>query len=342
MSRVQIVAAATAIALGVCYPFIAQADNNKFPKIGAIERKDPRLDKLIPADAKIEKLAEGFDWSEGPLWISDGQYLLFNDIPKNTTFKWTEGRGIEVYLKPSGYTGSSNFTGREPGANGLALDKEGRLLFCQHGDRCIARQDKGGKVTVLADRFEGKRFNSPNDLCVKSNGDIYFTDPPYGLPKLMSDPAKELPHQGVYRLSSKGDVALMHADMSRPNGIALSPDEKTLYVANSDDKKPVIMAFPVKPDGTLGPGQVFFDAKPLAQAGRRGVPDGLKVDRNGNLFATGPGGVLVISPDGKHLGTIETGELTSNCNWGDDGSTLYITANKMLCRVRTTTKGNGF
>jgi len=342
MSRVQIVAAATAIALCVCYPFIAQADNDKFPTIGAIERKDPRLDKLIPANARIEKLAEGFDWSEGPVWISNGQYLLFNDIPKNTTFKWTEGRGIEVYLKPSGYTGSSNFTGREPGANGLALDKDGRLVLCQHGDRRIVRQDKGGKMTVLADRFEGKRFNSPNDLCVKSNGDIYFTDPPYGLPKLMSDPNKELPHQGVYRLSSKGDVALVHADLSRPNGIALSPDEKTLYVANSDDKKPVIMAFPVKPDGTLGPGQVFFDAKPLAQAGRRGVPDGLKVDRNGNLFATGPGGVLVISPDGKHLGTIETGELTSNCNWGDDGSTLYITANKMLCRVRTTTKGNGF
>jgi len=310
--------------------------------MGAIERKDPRLDKLIPPNAKLEKLAEGFDWAEGPVWIPSGKYLLFNDIPKNTTFKWTEGKGIEVYLKPSGYSGTGKFVGREPGANGLALDKEGRLLLCQHGDRRVVRQEKDGKLTALAERFEGKRLNSPNDLCVKSNGDIYFTDPPYGLPKLMNDPDKELPHQGIYRISAKGDVTLLHADMSRPNGIAFSPDEKTLYVANSDDKRPVIMAFPVNADGTVGAGKVFFDAAALAQSGRKGMPDGLKVDRNGNLFATGPGGVLVITPDGTHLGTIETGEPTANCNWGDDGSTLYITANKYLCRIRTSTKGNGY
>jgi gluconolactonase len=328
-------------AAGLLAP-LAAGDNERFPTFGSIDRKDPRFDKLVPPGAKLEKLADGFDWAEGPVWVPRGQYVLFSDIPKNTVFKWKDGRGIETYLKPSGYSGTAPFTGREPGSNGLLLDKEGRLLLCQHGDRRVARQEKDGKLTALADRYQGKRLNSPNDLCLKSNGDLYFTDPPYGLPKQANDPGKELDFQGVYRLSAKGELTLLTKELSRPNGIAFSPDEKTLYVNNSDPARAVVMAFDVKPDGTLGAGRVLFDATALAKTGKKGLPDGLKVDRQGDLFTTGPGGVLVLAPDGTHLGTVETGEPTANCAWGDDGSTLYITANKYLCRLRTATKGNGY
>ncbi len=332
------------LSLGVAAWLVSAAvgDGQSYPTMGSVDRKDPRLDKLIPPGARLEKLADGFDWAEGPIWVPAGKYLLFDDIPKNTTFKWKEGQGISVYLKPSGYSGSAPFRGREPGANGLTLDKQGRLLLCQHGDRRVVRQETDGKLTVLADRYEGKRLNSPNDIVVKSNGDVYFTDPPYGLPKIDKDPAKELDFQGVFRVSAQGELTLLTKELSRPNGLAFSPDEKTLYVANSDPANAVVMAYAVKPDGTLGPGKVFFDAGPLAKTGLKGFPDGMKVDVHGNLFTTGPGGVLAVAPDGTHLGTIETGVQTANCNWGDDGSTLYITANHYLCRIRTATKGNGF
>lgn len=306
--------------------------------LGVIERLDPALDKLIPPGAVIEKLAEGFDWSEGPAWVPADGCVLFSDVPRNTVYKWKPGAGVSVFLKPSGYTGPPKPGQREPGSNGLTLDAEGRLILCEHGDRRVARLEKDGRKTTLADRFEGKWLNSPNDVVFKSNGDLYFTDPPYGLPKLNNDPAKELPFNGVYRLAKNGALMLLTKEMTFPNGLAFSPDEKTLYVANSDPQRAIWMAYDVKPDGTLANGRVFFDATPMRK-GRKGLPDGMKVDARGNLFATGPGGVLIFSPDGKHLGMLNTGEATANCAWGDDGSTLYITADMFLCRVKTKTRG---
>lgn len=312
-----------------------------YPTLGSIERREPELDQLIAPDAKIEKLAEGFDWSEGPVWMKQGGYLLFSDVPSNVVYRWKEGEGITRFLQPSGYTG---FTprGGEPGSNGLTTDEKGMLILCQHGDRRVVRLERNGEFTPLAQFYQYRRFNSPNDLDFRSNGDLYFTDPPYGLEKGPKDPAKELTFNGVFRVTPKGQVNLMIDNLTFPNGIAFAPDEKTLYVAISDPRKPFIMAYDVKPDGTVLNGRVFFNTSTLMGADRKGVPDGLKVDKKGNLFATGPGGVLVISPEGKLLGTILTGEATANCGWGNDGSMLYITADMYLCRVQTRTKGKGF
>ncbi|RPI24656.1 MAG: SMP-30/gluconolactonase/LRE family protein [Acidobacteria bacterium] len=325
--------------LAITLPLLAILAAPALETIGTIERLDSQFDRLVPKEAVLEKVAQGFEWSEGPVWLRQGKFLLFSDIPNNVIVKWEEGKGTSEFLKPSGYTGSGSGS-KEPGSNGLALDNQGRLIICQHGDRQIARLEKDGRKTVLAARYDGKRFNSPNDLVVRSNGDIYFTDPPYGLLKLNDDPAKELDFNGVYRLSRDGKLTLLTREMSFPNGIAFSPDEKTLYVANSDPKRAIWMAFDVAADG-LKNGRVFFDATPWV--GRyKGLPDGMKVDRNGFVFATGPGGVNVFSPQGKHLGRINPGEATANCGWGDDGSTLYITADMYLCRLKTATKGLGF
>jgi gluconolactonase len=220
----------------------------------------------------------------------------------------------------------------------LTLDAQGRLVLCEHGDRRVARLEKDGSKTTLADRHQGKRFNSPNDLVYDSKGNLYFTDPPYGLEGKNLDPKKELPYNGVYRLSAAGELVLLTRNMSYPNGLALSPDEKTLYVANSDPQKAVWMAFDIVPEG-IANGRVFFDVTSLVGPEHPGLPDGMKVDVHGNLFATGPGGVFVFTPDGKHLGTINPGEKTANCAWGDDGSTLYMTSNMNLCRIRLHTKG---
>jgi gluconolactonase len=301
---------------------------------------DPALDALIPREAVIEKLASGFDWAEGPVWVRKGEYLLFSDVPRNIVYKWREGIGTREFLAPSGYSGQTPRAG-EPGSNGLAIDSNGRLILCEHGDRRVGRLEKDGTRTTLVQYFKYHRLNSPNDLVYKSNGDLYFTDPPYGLLKLNQDPEKELMFNGVYRLGATGELTLLTAELSFPNGIALSPDERLLYVAVSDPSRAVWMAYDLKPDGTIGAGRVFFDATSLVK-GKKGLPDGMKVDKAGNLFATGPGGVLVFSPEGKHLGTINTGEATANCAWGDDGSVLYITADSYLCRVTTNTKGKGF
>jgi gluconolactonase len=329
---------ALTLCLSVCY-FSYGDDRVAYRPLGTIERKDPRIDKLIPRDAVLENLHGGFQWVEGPVWIRDGGYLLFSDIPQNSIFRWKDGK-LDLFMKPSGYTGSKP-RGGEPGSNALILDPNGKLVLCEHGDRRISRVEKDGTKTTLADRYQGKRLNSPNDGVFHSNGDFYFTDPPYGLEKNWDDPARELDFCGVYRLGKDGALTLLTKELSRPNGIAFSPDEKTLYVAISDPKNPVWMAYEVKDDGTLGKGRVFFDATELAKT-KKGLPDGMKVDQAGNLFATGPGGLLVFTPDGTHLGTVATGVATSNCNWGEDGQTLFVTADKQICRIRLTTKGKGF
>jgi len=329
--------------VGCLLPALALAGQERkpYPTMGKIIRLDPRFDELVPKDAAIEKLAAGFKWSEGPVWIKDGGYLLFSDIPRKRINKWKEGEGISVFLEPSGYTGSKP-RGGEPGSNGLLLDAKGRLVLCEHGDRRVSRLEKNGKKSVLADKYMGKRLNSPNDACFHSNGDLYFTDPPYGLEKVWDDPARELDFCGVYRVSAKSKkITLLTKEMSWPNGIAFSPDQKTLYVANSDPEKAIWKAFPVMKDGTLGEGRVFFDATAMSRK-KKGLPDGLRVDHQGHIFATGPGGVLVFSPKGEHLGSIETGVATANCGWGNDGSTLYITADSNLCRIKLSTKGKGF
>lgn len=316
-----------------------------YPTLGRLESLSPEFDKLVPPTAKIEKLAEGFRWAEGPVWVPKGQFLLFTDIPNNVVLKWQEGHGVTEFLKPSGFFGA-NSPAREPGANGLALHN-GRLVLCEHGNRRVTElladlNDPPEKLRasprrVLAEFWRFRRFNSPNDLVFDRQGALYFTDPPYGLAKGDQDPAKELIVNGVFRVANNR-AQLVCGDMTRPNGLGFSPDGKILYVANSDGAKPVWMSFPVNPNGSLGAGKVFFDAAPLAK-GRKGGPDGLKLDGQGNLFATGPGGVLVLTPDGRHLGTICTDDATANCAWGDDGSVLYMTVNDKLCRIKTNTKG---
>jgi gluconolactonase len=308
----------------------------------AIDRSDPAMAALVPANARLEILADGFRWTEGPVWRRSGNYLLFTDIPNNTVQRWDEQRGLAVFLRPAGYIGSDP-PGNELGVNGLVFDREDRLIMADHGNRQIARLDESNFTrTTLASHYQGRRLNSPNDLVIHSNGDIYFTDPPYGLRGLNQSPAKELDFNGVYRLRPNGEVTLLTRELTFPNGIAFSPDERTLYVANSDRQRPIWMAFDVQPDGSIANGRVFFDASALAAQGRPGLPDGMAVDREGNLFATGPGGVLILSPEGRHLGTIETGRPTANCTFGDDGSTLYITANTTLMRIRTNARGLGF
>lgn len=310
--------------------------------LGSIERLDPALDALVAPGTKLEILAEGFDWSEGPVWVPNGGFVLFSDIPPNKVMKWKEGEGLSVFLDKSGYLGPTprpnHIAPDEPGSNGLLLDPQGRLILCQHGDRRVARMeapwDKPAPTYAsVADRYDGKKLNSPNDACFHANGDLYFTDPPYGLTRKEGDPNKELPFQGVYRVDPKGKVTLLTKDMTRPNGIAFSPDFKTLYVANSDPKLAVWMAFEVKVDGTLGSGRVFHDS--TAKVGKEpGLPDGLKVDPKGNLFATGPGGVWIFSPHGKVLGRLLTGQATSNCAFGEGGQSLFVTADMYLVRVK--------
>jgi gluconolactonase len=304
--------------------------------IGAVERLDPRFDVLVPKDAQLEKIAEGFIWTEGAVWDKAGKCLLFSDIPNNVVIKWREGEGTSEYLKPSGYTGAKPRGGKagdEPGSNGLMFDVQGRLTLCEHGDRRVTRINKDGTKTVLADNYMGKRLNSPNDLAIHPNGDVYFTDPPYGLDK---GAKRDLDFMGVFRISARdGKLSLVSKDL-RPNGIALTPDAKKLYVTNGNSW----MVFPVEPDGSTGAGRVFVDTRKWAT---QGGLDGMKCDAKGNIFATGPGGVCVMAPDGTLLGRFLTADRTANlCFGGEDGQTMFVCVNHRIGRVRLTTKGMGW
>ncbi len=303
---------------------------------GTVTRLDAALDAIVPVDARIEKLHSSFQFTEGPVWVTEGgPFLLFSDIPANAIYKWTPDGQVSDFIKP--VFEAEYEEGRFVGSNGLTLDSEGRLVLCEHGAGHVSRVEKDGQRTVLVAKYKGKRLNSPNDAVYRSDGSLYFTDPPYGFAKLNDDPAKELDFNGVYRLSSDGELELLSRDQTFPNGIAFSPDEKTLYVANSDGDNRVWMAYDLNEDGVVGKGRVFYDAN-ASEA--EGVPDGLKIDKLGNLYCTGPGGVLILSPEGKHLGTIAPAELPANVAWGDaDGKTLYITARSSIYRIRLNIEG---
>ena len=325
--------------IGMVAPWSLAEENKAMRTLGKIESFAPEFSQLIDPEAKIEVLATGFTWTEGPVWIAseDGGHLLFSDIPRNSIFRWHPKQGVSLFMNPSGYTGVTYY-GLEPGSNGLLLDKQGRLVMCEHGDRRLSVLTPQGGKRTLVDSYQGKRLNSPNDGALKSNGDIYFTDPPYGLPDRENDPRRELDHFGVYRYGTDGKLTLLTTELARPNGIGFSPDEKTLYVAQSDPKKAIWMAFGVNDDGTLGAGKVLYDA--TDSVGKLpGLPDGLSVDQQGHLWASGPGGIWVFHPSGKLLGRLTTGERTSNCCFGEDGKTLFITADSNLCRIRTKVSG---
>ncbi len=342
-------------------------DSSSIETVGSIERLDPKLVDLIAEDAVLEVLARGFDWSEGPVWVpglgrsqtgSPDGFLLFSDVPQNVIHRWSASEGTSVWLKPSGYTGTSP-RGAELGSNGLFLDSARKLLIAQHGDRRIARlhakpslqlpsaaSQSSQLFETIAESYEGKQFSSPNDLVVGDDGTLWFTDPPYGLEHGPEDPAREIAYQGVYEVSPKGAVTLVTNRLSRPNGVALSPDGDWLYITNSDPERAVWWRIPRQAGGSFRVGEgdespVWFDATNLV-ADRPGLPDGLDVDRDGNVWSTGPGGVLVLSAQGEHLGTLLTERPTGNCTFGEDGRSLFITADDVLLRIRTKAIGARF
>lgn len=338
----------TMLAAGAALPF-AGAYGATAPLNAKVRRLDPALDAIIAPDATIEEIASGFQWTEGPVWVpdggKDGGYLLFSNLSPdaNTIYRWSRADGVSAFLTPAGYAGPPNPALREPGSNGLALDHAGKLIICNTGGRSIDRFDLQTKArTVLADRFAGKRLNSPNDLAIAKSGDLYFTDPPYALEGLEKSPLKELAFSGVFKLSPGGALKLLEQEFLYPNGVALSPDQKTLFVCNSDEKLAIIRAYALGADGMPLRAKTFFDFRPYFAPKVIGVPDGLKIDAVGNVFAAGPGGQFVISPSGKLLGVIEiAGRYATNSAFGEDGSTLFIAATDIVCRMRLKTKGGG-
>jgi gluconolactonase len=302
---------------------------------GSVVRLDLGLDQIVPKDAAIEKLAGGFQFTEGPLWRPQDQVLWFSDVVGNVVRQWSPNGEVKVLIQKAGGDPGDLSPGGFVGPNGQIADKDGYVLICQHTARRIVRVGKDLQMTPLVDRYQGKRFNSPNDLVYRSDGALYFTDPPYGLAKQDADPAKEIPFNGVYRLRN-GKVDVIVKDLTRPNGIAFSPDQKVLYIANSDEKRKVWMRYDVAEDGMVSNGRVFFD---VTAEKEDGLPDGMKVDSLGNIYGTGPGGVWVLSPNGKHLGTIKPAETPANCGWGDDGKSLYMTARTGLYRIKLAVAG---
>lgn len=325
-----------AIVIGLLLGLFTSCSKKEEKTFGEIERIDPALDAIVNKDAKVEIIAEGFEWSEGPLWLNDQNILIFSDVPKNIVYKWSEGKAAETYLTPSGYTGGNSPYSGEEGSNGLFLSNEGKLVLCQHGDRKVSVMDApldapSSKFLPLADNYQGKKLNSPNDGVFNSKGDLFFTDPPYGLPKQAEDSTKEIPFQGVYRVSNS-QIMLLTDSVTRPNGIALFPGEKTLLVANSDPAKPVWYAFDLNESDSIANARIFYDAS--QSTNEKGLPDGLKIDKGGNVYATGPGGVWIFNSEGKLLGKIKIPEATSNCALSPDEKTLYITADMYVVRVK--------
>lgn len=323
----------------------------KFPKnpvvekkiIGYVEQFHPGLKAVLNPSAKLLQIIENTALAEGPLWCNNGKdkpFLLFSDVDVNTIYKWNyQGKHTSIYMRPSGYTGCKQRAGGL-GSNGLTFDSDGLLVIAEHGDRRITKLCCDGTKVVLAAHYHGRRLNSPNDMAYRSNGDLYFTDPTFGLVGGPTDPAKELPFSGVFRLSKKtGKLHLLTKELTFPNGIAFSPDEKVLYVANSDVTNPIVMAYDVLPSGKLAGGHVLFDSSKFIAAGDTGLPDGLKVDKTGVIFSTGPGGIAIINPDGVLLGRVRTDGQSTNVGWGEDGSVLYLTKFDGVAKIQTRTSG---
>jgi len=303
-----------------------------------LEAADPSFHEIIDKNTKGEIIAEGFTWSEGPVWLEKEQMLLWTDVPENIAWSWREGEEKKKYLAPSGYTGDKE---RE-GANGLIINQKGQLVLCQHGDRKVAVMNAPlgvpkSEFDYIATNYQGKKFNSPNDIIQDKDGVYWFTDPPYGLPKQDEDPNKELAFQGVFRTGTAAEseeIVLLTDKLTRPNGLALSPDERYLYVANSDPDKAIWMKYELDDNKKIiGEGEVLFDVTEWVAAGKKGLPDGLKIRRDGTIFATGPGGVLVFNSEGKYIGTINTGQATANCALNSDETMLYMTADNYLMRI---------
>ncbi|CAA9536772.1 MAG: Gluconolactonase [uncultured Sphingomonadaceae bacterium] len=317
------------LAAGAALPALAAS----LRRIGEVRRLDPALDAIIDRNAPVEVLGEGYGWAEGPVWVGRGGFLLFTDVPGNRIWRWSPAAGVGLFMEPSGLAGPVPAGVNEAGANGLALDARGRLLMADSGSRAIARVDLATRAkTILADRVGGKRFNSPNDLVVARSGAIYFTDPPYGLKGIQASPLREMAMQGVYRLDPDGRVSVIDDGLSLPNGIALSPDGRTLYVSMSDKDRPEILAYALDRAGRATGSRVFHDMRP--HMGRPGLPDGMDVAASGHLFATGPGGVHVLAPGGKLLGVVSTGKPIANCCLGENGRSLFMTSHDTLARVR--------
>lgn len=317
-------------------PLLAQAA----PVVPRIRRLAPGLDRILDPAAPIETIATGIQWAEGPVWSRKGDYLLFSDPPAHVMRRWCRKYGLVEFLRPSGLADPDPKTIREPGSNGLAIDSKGRLIVADSGSRALVAIDLPGKTrTVLADRYQGKRFNSVNDLHIARSGAIYFTDPPYGLTGGDESPVKELPHNGVYRRAPGGEIALLDGSLTRPNGVALSPDERRLFIAISDDQAPRVMVYDLDAAGMPTASRVWLDCAAMAREGAPGLPDGMKIAADGTHFNSVPGGMMILTPEAEPLGLIETGAPIANCAFGEDGNTLFLTANDRVLRVRMRING---
>lgn len=343
LRRREVVGGIAAVTIASCVPRDRAAET-KSTSSPAVESFSPDLAAIVDPAAQLEMLATGFSWSEGPVWDQKRSRLYFSDVPQNTVFMWSEETGLAIYLKPSGLPdGEDPAPFDSAGINGMWIGRDGRLIAASHGKRAVTRIDIDSKVeTILAGKYRGKLLNSPNDLIEDRDGNIYFTDPPYGLKDGDQSPLKQQAHNGVYRLDKEGSVGLIDASLTRPNGIALSPDQSILYVAQSEPGHQIIKSYAIGQDGSINDEQVFFDAQSLADDASPGLPDGMCIAETGHIFATGPGGVLILSPRGQLLGRILTGKACANCAFGDDGRTLYMTASDTLLRIPLKIRGIGF